>query len=233
MIPSLQLPLHFQHRPSLSGDDFIVAPCNSEAIQWIDRWPKWPDPIVALTGPRGCGKSHLVNVFSNIAKPYPIVINKLEYALRRAMKVQTAFVIDNAEEKLCMEVEELFLHFINVLKESGGHLLIASSNPPGRWKLTLPDLASRLRAVQVVSIGMPDDRLVAALLVKLFSDRQLRIDLDVIKYLLPRIDRSFEGIQKQVSILDSTALHFQRKITVPFVRQILDKKQKNVDDQKS
>ena len=223
-----QLPLSFEHRPSLSGEDFIIAPCNAEAMQWIDQWPKWSGPILALSGPQGCGKSHLISVFANKTKPQVILPDKLETILNMAINGQSNFVMDNAESVINSQSEEIFFHLINVLQGSEGRLLMASRAPPARWRIHLPDLASRLRAIQVVAITRPDDKLVASLLVKFFSDRQLRIDLDVIDYLVPRIDRSFDSIYEQVKYIDSRALMCKRKITIPFVREVLDEKSHKV-----
>ena len=58
-----QFILDFEHRPSFSGDDFLVAPANQSAIDWIDQWPNWPAPALAISGPRGSGKTHLSHVF--------------------------------------------------------------------------------------------------------------------------------------------------------------------------
>ena len=60
-----QLPIEFPHRPSLDKEDFLVAECNIEAVEMIDRWPDWPYFAVCIYGSEGCGKSHLANVFSN------------------------------------------------------------------------------------------------------------------------------------------------------------------------
>ena len=45
-----QMPLAFDHRPALSGEDFLVAPGNAEAVAWIDRWPDWPMPALIAIG---------------------------------------------------------------------------------------------------------------------------------------------------------------------------------------
>ena len=60
-----QLPIEFPHRPSLDKEDFLVAECNIEAVEMIERWPDWPYFAVCIYGSEGCGKSHLANVFSN------------------------------------------------------------------------------------------------------------------------------------------------------------------------
>ncbi len=48
-----QLPLDLGHRPALGRADFLGAPCNAEALAWLDRWPNWPATALALHGPPG------------------------------------------------------------------------------------------------------------------------------------------------------------------------------------
>src|SRR3546814_3149637 len=47
----------------MSAEDFLVADSNAEAVAWMDRWPNWPGPALILTGPPGCGKTHLAQVW--------------------------------------------------------------------------------------------------------------------------------------------------------------------------
>jgi chromosomal replication initiation ATPase DnaA len=73
----------------------------------------------------------------------------------------------------------------------------------------------------VVRIAAPDDAMREAVLVKLFADRQLDIAPDVIAYLLPRMDRSFEAMRRLVARADSESLAHGRAVTVPLVKELL------------
>ncbi|HXR87106.1 MAG TPA: DNA replication protein, partial [Stellaceae bacterium] len=95
--------------------------------------------------------------------------------------------------------------------------------PPARWSIRLADLRSRLVAAPAVAVDAPDDALLGAVLVKLFTDRQLRISEDLIAYLLPRIERSFAAAQAIVAALDQAALADQRAVTVRLARDILSR----------
>ena len=50
--------------PTYAREDFVVAAGNREAIAWIERWPDWPAPALALHGPAGCGKTHLGRIWA-------------------------------------------------------------------------------------------------------------------------------------------------------------------------
>ena len=62
-----QLALDFDHRPAFSGEDFLVAPPNVEAVRWLDAWPDWPAPALVVFGPAGSGKTHLAQVFQSLS----------------------------------------------------------------------------------------------------------------------------------------------------------------------
>jgi chromosomal replication initiation ATPase DnaA len=50
--------------PTYAREDFVVAGGNREALAWIDQWPDWPAPALALSGPTGCGKTHLARIWA-------------------------------------------------------------------------------------------------------------------------------------------------------------------------
>ena len=100
-------------------------------------------------------------------------------------------------------------------------MLLTGLNPPSRWTVKLPDLRSRLNAAGSVGIGAPDDGLIGAVLVKMFADRQVAVDADVIGFATLRMERTFAAARDLVTRADALALAERRRITVPLVRQIL------------
>ncbi|MBM3560518.1 MAG: DNA replication protein, partial [Alphaproteobacteria bacterium] len=61
--PARQLALDLGHRAAFGREDFLVAACNAAAVHWIDLWPGWPAPGLALWGAPASGKSHLAAVW--------------------------------------------------------------------------------------------------------------------------------------------------------------------------
>ncbi len=223
MSAGAQLPLEFDHRPALSGEDFLVAPGNAAAVAWLDRWPDWPGPLLAIHGPAGCGKTHLAQVFmaaSGARAVGPGALGRAEPP--RLLAGTKACVVEDAEALLGGDLEEALLHLYNTVQETGRHMVMTARRPPARWRVRLADLQSRLNAAAAVEIGPPDDALITAVIVKLFADRQLRVDADVVSFMLTRMERSFEAARTLVAAVDDAALAKRRNITVPLVRGVME-----------
>lgn len=214
-----QLPLDLPHRPALGRADFLVAPSNAAAIAWLDRWPDWPGPALALYGPAGSGKTHLAHVFAQRATarfvaPATLQTDRLPEILGDAK----AAILDEAQRAAA----EPLLHLYNLLAERRGHLLVVAREAPARWPLSLADLRSRLAAAPAVAVAPPDEALLGALLVKLFADRQLAVGEEVVAYLALHLERSFAAAQRAVAALDAAALAEHRRITVPLAKRVLE-----------
>jgi len=213
-----QFVLDLGHRPALGEADFLVAPSNQQAIQWLDQWPRWPAPALTIHGPAGCGKTHLARVFAARSGAPVIAAETLATAeVPARLGAAREAVVDDADRAGA----EALLHLYNVVAERQGHLLLTAETPPARWPGLLPDLRSRLAASPAVAVGMPDEALLAALLVKLFADRQVAVADDVVLFLSRHIERSFEAARRTVAALDAAALSQQRSITIPLARATL------------
>jgi len=221
-VTSRQLALDLGHRPALGQGDFLVSASNADAVAWLDRWPDWPAGGLALWGPPGCGKSHLVNVWRARSGARLLGAGELTAAPRALLEEGAAhIVLDGAGAPLGETGERSLNHLYNLVREAGGTLMLAGRRPPARWTIGLADLRSRLAALPAIEVMAPDDDLIAGLLVKLFADRQLGVERPVIDYLAARMERSFESARQLVDAIDRDALSRRRRITVPLVAGVL------------
>ena len=184
-----QLVLNFEHRQAFEAQDFLVSNCNQEAVAWIDNWPSWNSRVFVVHGPSGCGKSHLAQVFmvrtSGIRISPSELLDKEPQVLFGDSKACLVEDLDQAF-KYCNKhaLEESLFHFYNALREQNLTMMITAKLPPSRWDIVLADLSSRMKTATLAQIGPPDDALLAAVLVKQFSDRQLKIDNKVVDFVL-------------------------------------------------
>ena len=216
-----QLPLDLGHHPALSEGDFLVAPCNAEAHSWLELWPHWPGSASVVFGPPQCGKTHLAHLFAARSGAVTIAASALSVAdPPRLLDLAPVVVVEDCDRG-GLDEAALF-HLINLAKENGAHLLLTSREAPPRWRVALADLRSRLNAMPALAIKPPDDSVLAAVLVKLFADRQVRITEEVVTYLLGRMERSFAAAAGLVARLDRAALAGRRAVTVPLARSVLE-----------
>ena len=217
--PPRQLAFDLGSRPAFGRADFLVAPCNEAAVAWLDRWPDWPGPALVVHGPPGSGKSHLAQAWRARSGAEAVAASALAGDAPGAWREAPALVVEDAGRGPLDE--RALLHRYNRAHERGGHLLLTAGAPPARWRLALPDLASRLRLAPAAALGMPDDALLGALVVKLFADRQMAVAPEVPAYLVPRIERRFDAVADLVDALDRAALAENRPVTVPLARAVL------------
>ncbi len=222
---SRQLPLDLSGDPSYRRDDFLPAEANAVALAWVERWPDWPGPALALAGPSGSGKTHLLRIWADCASARLLTPDDLSVAafpaVLDAIGDATSVALDDAQAVAGdADRERQLFHLFNWLRERGGWLAMAAVEPPSRWPVALPDLASRLRTAQVAEISPPDDALLAAVLVKLFRDRQVQITADVIDYLIRRMDRSLAAARAVVDAADHQALAQKRPVSVKLLSEL-------------
>lgn len=223
-----QLPLDLTFRAAFGREDFLVAPCNEEAVALLDQWPDWPTVSSVLYGPAGSGKTHLINVWCETSLARVIRGEDLRNEdVPALVENARALAVDDADR--CPDWEAL-LHLYNLAKENNVLLLLTAKQPPSRWGIGLRDLDSRLKTAQVAALRAPEEDFMAALLLKQFSDRHLAVNPDVLAYLLPRLERSFTAVRDFVTAVDAESLAARRKITVPLAGQVLEMLQSRQGD---
>jgi len=228
--PTHQLVLDLPHPVGEGLADFLPAASNRVALDAVLRWPDWPAPACLVVGPAGSGKTHLAKIWARRAAAVLLRGHEIwEPAdpLRR-LGAAAACVVDEAED---LADEALLFHLYNRIVERRGSLLLTASRPVAAWPLALPDLRSRLMTAWTVAIGPPDDQLLGALLVKQFADRQLRVDAEVVSFLVMRIERSFAAVRTVVLALDRASLRRHRPVTMPLARLVLEELQQRRDQE--
>lgn len=215
-----QLVFDLPHRAARGRDDFLVSPSNQAAVTMIDSYPRWPHHAAAIVGPAGSGKSHLLEVWRQASGARLVSSRELAVAAIPGLLAGGALAIDDAPgERLD---ERALFHALNLARQEGKHLLIASDRHPPSWNASLPDLATRLMAIPVAEIGAPDDALLRGVMVKLFADRQLAVDEATVSYLLLRMPRSLAAARALVSEIDRWALEERAEITRAFAAKVLE-----------
>lgn len=214
-----QLPLDLAQQPSFDLSDFIVSGSNADAYRFVGE--TWPSHFCAIVGPNSSGKSHLVQGWAQTVGGRSLAPD-VDVAM--LMPGQVYYIDDvnhmnDAGEPLYSD--ELLFHIFNWTKEIDAKVLVTADEEPSRWGRELPDLNSRLALLPVVRLGPPDDELLRYVFLKLFSDRQLDVNIKVIDYILPRMVRSLKYVTELVKLVDTAALAQKKPVSIKLVKEVM------------
>jgi chromosomal replication initiation ATPase DnaA len=205
-----QLALALAHSESFAREDFLEGPSNAAALALIDSWPDWPNRVMTLVGPHSSGKSHLAAIWAEETGARFLSMRSADIEQLPSVLATGALVIEDFSAGAFDEAA--LFHLLNLAKQEDAYVLLTAHTPPAGWTIALADLASRLRAIPVVTLSAPDDRLLRAVIVKLFADRQLAVDENLIAYLVARMERSFPAARAAVDRLDREAMRQKRPV---------------------
>lgn len=217
--PSRQLAFTLPHAESFSRDNFLEGPANAAALSLIESWPEWPNRIMLLAGPEGCGKSHLAAIWAERAGARSISAQGLTAATVPMALTTGALVVEDLNPKTFDELA--LFHLMNLAREEAAFVLMTARVTPAAIEIGLRDLRSRLRAVPVVTLMPPDDHLLRALIVKFSADRQMNIDEAIVSLIATRTERSVAAARLAVERLDAESLRLGRPVTRALAAELL------------
>jgi chromosomal replication initiation ATPase DnaA len=208
-----QLSFDLPANPALGRDDFFISPANALAVAMIDTSATWPGGKLVLHGPAGSGKTHLAHVWAVQAGARIVAARDLAAADVPDLAQAPVVVEDVPDIAASVMAQTALFHLHNLVLAQGHALLMTGRCAPNLWAMSLADLHSRIEASHCVALQSPDDTLLAAVLAKLFNDRQITPKPDVIPYLVHHMDRSFAAAAAMVQRLDKTALSEARTLS--------------------
>ena len=213
-----QLLLDFDIKTNFNDHDYYVSESNYFAFNLIDKWPKWEKRILNISGERFSGKSHLANIFKSKASALFLNENQINDEIFKKIKLYESIIIDGFSNAFD---EKLTYSILNLVDQDSKYLLINSETPLGEINFKLPDLASRSKNVLHAKIDPPDDDLIFAIILKNFSDRQIKLEKKIIEFIINRIDRSYGKISEFIYKIDELSLKKKKPINLKTIKEIL------------
>jgi chromosomal replication initiation ATPase DnaA len=217
-----QLVFPFGVEPALGREDFILAPCNEQAVKFIRRWPDWPTRTAAIYGPAHCGKTHLAAIWQSMTDAQTLSVRDLAPGLVHtiATRAGAAIVIEDIDSEEPHEDRDRVL--LALLERPAGALLLTGRAPPSDWPWAIGDLKSRFLSLIAFPMWVPDDKLLGALVTKHFADRQLEVTEGVVKRIVTHVERTPEAVAAFVASADRKALAERRPVTDRLVLELID-----------
>lgn len=225
-----QIPLQIALEASATFDNFIVGD-NQLLLAQLSNLDFAESNFIYFYAQAGSGRSHLLQA---IAQHYaqqqpdamiayiPLDNPMVAPSMLAGLDSFDCVCLDNLEAILDdREWEVALFDLYNQLKVQGNSLIIASDQAPANLAVTLPDLSSRLAAMLIHALKplSEEDKLV--LMQKKADERGFNLSTDVAKFLLSRQQRDLPSLLELLDRLDEASLQAKRKLTIPFVKQVL------------
>ena len=213
-----QLLLKFDYKINFNEHDFYLSKSNSEAFNMVNKWPNWEKKILNISGEKFSGKSHLANIFRQKSKAFLVTGQEINNSVFKNLKLFESIIIDDFEK--CYD-EKILYSIFNLIDQDNKYLLINSLKPINEIEFILPDLSSRAKNCLYAEIQNPDDELLFAIILKNFSDRQIKIEKKIINFIISRIDRSYRKIDEFIYKIDELTLKKKKPINFKTIKEIL------------
>ena len=214
-----QLLLDFDYEQNFKDDDFYVGKSNYYPFELINKWPKWENNFLNISGEKFSGKTHLSNIFLKKFNGIRIESNSLNNENLKILKPYQNIVL----EDLSSDVNEKLIYTLfNLIDQDNKFLVITSSKPIVEIDFILEDLKSRTKNCLLAKIENPDDELMFALILKNLSDRQITLDKKLIDFIIKRIERSYGKIFEFIYKIDKISLKKKKSIDFKIINEALE-----------
>ncbi len=228
-----QLPLGVRWPDHSTFANFLAGP-NRQVVEELRAWRDRAAPRVTwIWGPQASGKTHLLQAVCNEAGAarrragfFPLAprVGLTPAAIAGCEQLDVVCIddVNHAAGDAAWEAALFSLH--NALHEQRRTLLLTGTSPPAALPWRLADLASRLNAALILGIRPLSEREQIAALALHASARGLELPEETSGYLMKRFPRDLGSLCALLDTLDTASLAAQRRLTVPFIKQVLDQR---------
>jgi len=182
-----------------------------------------------LCGSHGAGKTHLLQAVCAQANATMRVgyvplreLARLGIGVLEGLRQLECLCLDDVDEVAGqLEWERALFGVLREIEESGGRLVTAAGAPPALLQWALPDLGSRLSASTIFQLRVLDEVEQQAALQLRARLRGLELPEETSRWLQRRYPRDMHKLYELLDTLDEAALAAQRRLTAPFIREVL------------
>ena len=220
---SKQLYFEMPNKTALGIEDYIITDSNNFAFDLIIKMVKGEINFGLISGPPYSGKTHLSKILIKNASNYKALYIDRDYQnILDKFESSDILILENIDKVKYDKSEQDLFHIINLVKENNKKLLMTSRKSISEIDISLEDLKSRLNSILEAKINEPDDQLMELILIKIFNDKQLKINPNVIDFLMSRLVRSYKSINLFIEKIDKFSLEKGKKITIPLINDLLN-----------
>jgi DnaA family protein len=226
-----QLPLSLSLKDDASFDNFYPG-TNVEIMDALKKTASLHgEKIIYLCGSRGQGLSHLLQASCHEAARHKVSAVYLPIGELLSESPEMLYGLESLD-LICIDDlqclaqspawEEAVFHLFNRVYDAGGSMILAGNDLPKSLPLCLPDLISRLSWGVVYQLHPLTDAEKITVLIRRAQGRGITLSEEVGKYLLSHCPRHMTTLFAALDALDKASLAAQRRLTVPFVKEVLE-----------
>jgi DnaA family protein len=208
--------------------DTFLAAGNEQVVDYLRSLTSAaPGQGAWIWGAPATGKSHLLQAtcerFEDRAAYLPLAdLAGAGPALLEGLESRQLVCIDDLNSVAGNEAWERGLFILcNDVIEAGHHLVVSAVSAPRESAIALADLRSRLQRLATFHIRELDDESRVAALQLRAGHRGLELPGETARYLMARSRRDMRSLYELLDKLDLEALRAQRRLTIPFVKDVL------------
>ena len=209
-----QFVFELELKKNFNESDFFVNSTNKKAVDLVSLWPDWHNKAAIIYGETKSGKSHLGNIWMQRSDAFLIDLKNQNLTNNYSGR---NYLIDNFSQ-LKPNQENIILDVFNECLFNNNYILFLCDYTK-EIEFKFKDLESRFNSIISTKIEKPDDQIIEVIINKYFSDHQVLVPNDVIKYLSGRAIRSYGGLSSLLENINNLSLKNKQKITIPFLRE--------------
>lgn len=227
-----QLGFNFLDEDNYNINNFIVFDSNIEAYYFLNRNKEdeniLDNQLIFLSGERKCGKTHLGCIWKQKHNAKTINYNELFSLKMENFIVKVGECIEKFDYYLLDDLaddfdEEKLFYLLNVILNNNSAILVISQQNIFKRKIRLKDLKSRINGAVNLKIKRLLKNVKTMLLVKLFSDMQISVNGEILKYLTKKLPNNYYSVCDFVSIIGDVLMEGGGRLTVGLVKEVVEK----------
>tara|TARA_B100001250_G_scaffold407639_1_gene428728 strand:- start:1172 stop:1879 length:708 start_codon:yes stop_codon:yes gene_type:complete len=228
---SPQIPFEFSNFQKLDFTSFIQGE-NKYLLDLLNTLTKKErNDCLYIWGSEGIGKTHLLQAACQQADEMNYQVTyiplkqykEFDSEILNGLGKLDLICVDDLESIFGnLEWQQRLTLLYNEVRDNNNTIIISSAISPKNIKIELNDLKSRLVWGQVYKIKPPNDELKIEILKKKASERSFELTKSVAEFLIRRTDRDLNSLIKILDVIDHSSLAEKRKVTIPFVRELID-----------